>query len=128
MITFQSGGTTTLLPNPEFSDSEGHTAEVSLVRAIDGTKRSYVKTKLGRRKLQWALRLTRPKMLELREFFLAYYASAVLVKDHNDRVWVGNFTNNPFEFESSNRAKPDIADLRGETVTVSIEFEGIEQE
>lgn len=127
MMTFRSGGTTTLLPNPEFSDSESQTSEVSLVRAVDGTKRTYVKTKLGRRKLQWAVRLTRPKAMELREFFRAYYASAVIVVDHNERVWVGNFTNNPFELESDSRAKPDLEGLRGETITVSIEFEGIEQ-
>src|SRR5688572_24532302 len=97
MMLFQAGGATTILPNPQFSDGEGLTAEMNLVLAIDGTKRTYVKTKSGRRKLQWAFRLTRPKSLELRLFLRTYYASVVTITDHNERVWVGNFTNNPFE-------------------------------
>lgn len=127
MMILQAGGTTTILPNPQFSDSEGQTSEVQIVRAIDGTKRTYIKTKLGRRKLQWAFRLTRPKALELQAFYKTYFADTVTITDHNERVWVGNFMNNPFELDSASRAKPNIQSLRGETVTVNLEFEGIEQ-
>ena len=96
--------TTTLLPNPQFGDGENLTDEVQVKRAMDGTLYTYVKTKNGRRKLQWAFRLTRNKALELRAFIQAYYAKKIRVTDHNERVWVGNLMNNPFEFDTSGRA------------------------
>jgi hypothetical protein len=118
--------TISLLPNPQFSDTEALTASVSTQRATDGTLYTYVKTKGGRRKLSWTFRLLRPKALELRAFLLSYFASKVRVTDHNNRVWVGNFTNNPFEF-TADSGGPMLGDLRGELQSITIEFEGVEQ-
>lgn len=118
--------TTTILPSPQFSDGEALTASLSTKRAVDGTLFTYVKTKVRRRKMTWTFRLHRPKALELREFILAYFASVVQVTDHNGRAWVGNFTNNPFEFETDSGG-PWIGSLRGEMQTITIEFEGVEQ-
>jgi hypothetical protein len=120
--------TTTLLPNPQFSDQEGLTAAVTRKTAIDGTRYTYVKRKDNRRKLKWSFRLTRNKGLELRAFIYAYFASQVRITDHNNRVWVGNFTDNPFEFDTTERAWPAIAPLpRGEVQVIELEFEGVEQ-
>jgi hypothetical protein len=48
--------------------------------------------------------------------------------DHNARVWVGNFTSNPFEFDTTEGAQPAIAPMpRGELQAIDIEFEGVEQ-
>jgi hypothetical protein len=78
--------------------------------------------------MQWTFKLTRNKALEMRAFFQSYFASKITVVDHNDRVWVGNFVNNPFEFDTVSRAGPAISPMpRGETQTITIEFEGIEQ-
>lgn len=119
---------TTLLPNPQWGDGENLTDEVMVKRAMDGTLYTYVKTKNGRRRLEWAFRLTRNKALELRAFIQAYYAAKIRVTDHNERVWVGWFTNNPFEFDTSDRAAPALAPMpRGEFVEITIEFEGVEQ-
>jgi hypothetical protein len=119
---------TTLLPNPQFGDGENLTDEVQVKRAMDGTLYTYVKTKNDRRHLQWSFRLSRNKGLELRAFILAYYAKKIRVTDHNERVWVGNFINNPFEFDTPSRAAPAIAPMpRGETQEITIEFEGVEQ-
>lgn len=109
--------TISLLPNPQFSDGEALTASVTPKRATDGTLYTYVKTKGGRRKLNWSFRLARAKALELRAFLLSYFASKIQVTDHNGRVWVGNFTSNPFEIESSH---PQLDNI-------TIEFEGVEQ-
>jgi hypothetical protein len=79
--------TTTILPSPEFSDTEALTDSVSAKRATDGTLYVYVKTKGGRRKLQWTFQLTRNKSLELRAFVFAYSASKVRIVDHNERIW-----------------------------------------
>jgi hypothetical protein len=78
--------------------------------------------------LQWTFRLTRNKALELRAFIRSYNASKIRVVDHAARIWVGNFTNNPFEFDTEARAAPAIAPMpRGEWQTITLEFEGAQQ-
>lgn len=128
MFTLRAFQTTTLLPNPQFSDSQNLTAEVKTKRAMNGTLYTYVKTKNDRRRLQWTFSLSRNKGLELRAFILSYFASTVRVIDHNGQVWLGNFTDNPFEFETSRRAAPAICPMpRGEKQQITISFEGIVQ-
>jgi hypothetical protein len=118
--------TTTIMPNPEFGDGENLAVEISKKIAMDGTLFTYVKRK-GRRKLQWTFSLTRNKGLELRAFIQSYFASKILVTDHRDRKWVGNFISNPFEFETDRRSGPAIAPMpRGERQRITIEFEGEE--
>ncbi|MGD0899708.1 MAG: hypothetical protein ABR915_17895 [Thermoguttaceae bacterium] len=120
--------TTTLLPNPQLSDQEGLTATVTRKTAMDGTRYTYVKRKGDRRKMKWTFRVMRNKGLELRAFLYAYFASPVKITDHNARVWVGNFTNNPFEFDTPEAAGPPIPPLpRGELQMIDLEFEGVEQ-
>lgn len=120
--------TTSLLPNPQFSDQEGLLDSVTRKLAMDGTRYTYVKRRGGRRKMKWTFRLTRNKALEVRAYIRSYFASRVRVTDHNGRIWVGNFVNNPFEFEGTEKALPAITPLpRGETYTIEIEFEGVEQ-
>jgi len=78
--------------------------------------------------IAWRLHRTRNKALELRAFIQAFYAAKIRVTDHNERAWVGNFMNNPFEFDTPSRAAPAIAPMpRGETQEITIEFEGVEQ-
>ena len=101
---------------------------VSRKLALDGTRYTYVKRRGGRRKLRWVFQLSRNKGLELRAFIQSYFASAIKVVDHNGRTWVGNFTGNPFEFDTTDMARPAIAPmLRGEMQQIDIEFEGVEQ-
>jgi hypothetical protein len=132
MFTFEAPypavQTTSLLPSPEFSDQEGVLDSVTRKLAMDGTRYTYVKRRSGRRKLKWTFILTRNKALEVRGFIYAYFASKVRVTDHNGRIWIGNFVSNPFEFEATGRAAPALTPLpRGESWTVDIEFEGVEQ-
>ena len=119
--------TTSLLPNPKFSDSEALAVTVSRKTAIDGTRYTYIKRK-GRRALKWSFKLSRNKALELRAFIQCYFASPIRIIDHDGRVWLGNFVGNPFEFDTSERAAPAIAPMpRGEGVHIEISFEGFEQ-
>jgi len=119
--------TLTVMPNPQFSDQEMNLNTVSRRTAMDGTRYTYVKRR-PRRKLQWAFRLSRNKALEVRAFFMSYFASEIKITDHRNRIWVGNFTSNPFEFEAQSRAYPAITPMpRGETISIDIEFEGEEQ-
>jgi len=118
--------TTTVLPDPQFSDQESIADTIVQKRAMDGTRYVYVKRRAHRRKLHWTFSLTRNKALELRAFIQAYFASRVRVIDHNRQVWVGNFTNDPFEYDTPERAAPAIAPMpRGEMQTVDIELEGV---
>lgn len=120
--------TTIILKNPYVGDSESIRDAVSTKRAVDGTLYTYVKTKGGRRKLKWEFTLSRNKCLEMENFIIAYFASKVRVVDHNGRIWVGNFTGNPFDFTGSHFTGVALQDWPvGEDYTFSIEFEGIEQ-
>jgi len=119
--------TISVLPNPQLGDSESLRVNVITKRAMDGTRYTYVRRK-GGRTLQWTFRLTRNKGLELRAFIQSYFASTIKVIDHSDRIWIGNFVNNPFEFDTPSRAGPAIAPMpRGETQVITLEFEGVEQ-
>ena len=118
--------TTTVLPDPQFSDQEALVETIVQKRAMDGTRYVYVKRRGGRRKARWSFHLTRNKALELRAFVQAYYASRVRAIDHHGQVWMGNFTNDPFEYDTPERAAPAISPMpRGEMQTVDIELEGV---
>jgi len=119
--------TTSLLPNPQFSDSESLTDTLDVKRGSDGTLYTYKRTKNLRMKLQWTFLVTRNKGLEIRAFITSYSASKIRIVDHNDRIWIGHFINNPAEFTTRDRGAPAISPMpRGETVEVTIEFEGVE--
>ncbi len=121
--------TTSVLPNPRLGDAENLRVAISMKRAMDGTRFTYVKRKgVNSRKLQWTFLLTRNKSLEVEAFIKSYFASKIKVIDHNDRIWLGHFVNNPFEFDTPSRAAPAIAPMpRGESVVITLEFEGEEQ-
>lgn len=123
---YPGSATAVMLPNPELSDGEGLTDEVIPRRAIDGTLRTYVKTKGGRRKLSWDFRLTRPRAFELKAFLRLFNASVMKITDHRDRKWIGNLVNNPFEFTTTRGARPHTTTTRGEIMSIRLEFEGIE--
>jgi hypothetical protein len=118
--------TFTVMPDPQFSDQEGNLNTVSRLTAMDGTCYTYVKRRT-RRKMRWNFKLSRNKALEVRAFFMSYFASRIRITDHRNRIRLGYFTSNPFEFEIQSRAAPVITPMpRGETVSIDIEFEGEE--
>lgn len=119
--------TLTVMPSPQFSDQETNLNTVARKLAMDGTRYTYVKRRT-RRKLLWSFKLSRNKALEVRAFFMSYFASKIRITDHRNRIWLGYFTSNPFEFDTPSRAAPAISPMpRGETQTIDIEFEGEEQ-
>ena len=117
MLTLIAYQTTTLLPNPEWSDNEGLLDEIIVKRVLEGQHHVYIKTKNQRRKLIFNLKLHRLKSLELRAFIQSYFSSEITLIDHLDQLWKGKFTINPFEF---NTTSSDI-------VNIQLEFEGIKQ-
>ncbi len=120
--------TTTILPAPKFSDQMALTDAVSVKRAMDGTRYTYVKTKGGRKKVKWTFQLTRNKGLELRAFIQSYFSSQIVVVDHLSRTWLGYLMNNPFEFDTTERAAPARQGWAvGEIQSIALDFEGVLQ-
>jgi hypothetical protein len=116
----------TVLPNPEFSDQEGLRHTVDRKRAVDGTLYTYVKRRADR-KLSWTFRLTKNKAFEVEALSRLWFADPVNIVDHNGRRWLGHLMNNPFEFTTTERRGQAIAPYtRGESVTVEVEFQGVE--
>jgi hypothetical protein len=112
--------TTTLLPNPEFSDGETLSNTVDVKQSMNGTLYTYVKSN-PRSKLLYTISMSRMKALELRAFIQAYYRAKVRVTNHKGEVWDVFFTSNPFEFSGEGRSsEPGNAN-----VTITLEFEGI---
>lgn len=112
--------TTTVLPNPEFSDVENQKIEVQVRRSMDNTKRTYVKSN-ERRALSYSFVLTRAKALELRAFVESYYRVPLFLTNHKNELWLVHFTINPFEFNAAGRHKSAPG---GEYTTISLNFEG----
>ncbi len=117
-VRFAAHQTVTYLPDPEFSDSEGLTAEISRKFSMNGTRYTYIKNKDQRRKLIMQFILTRQKALEFHAFIQSYYRFQIHLTDHNGIEWSGYFTSNPFNFETP---------YRSEHQNIQIEFEGIKQ-
>lgn len=115
MIRLQAYQTVTLLPNPEWSDSENLVDEIIVKRVLEGGRHVYVKTKNNRRRLLFNIKINRMKALELRAFIQAYYISEIILTDHLGQQWIGKFTSNPFEFTSQLEA----------IQVIQLEFEGI---
>lgn len=111
---------TLVLPSPKFSDSVGLTSTMQISRAMDGTSYTYVKSRSGRKRLQWDFTVARHKALELRAFLNVYYRTVVEVLDHNGDTWVGYLVNNPFESTGSGAA---VSFPGGETMDLALEFE-----
>ncbi len=112
--------TTSVFPNPNFSDNAAQRHSVSVTEAMNGTAYSYVKSN-ARSKLNYTLTLSRMKALELRAFILAYYRAKLLLTNHKGETWLVHFTINPFDFTGKARAAGDPGD---ETQDITLEFEG----
>jgi len=113
--------TTTVLPNPQFNDMQARQHGVTIKRAMDGTRYTYVHTTDSRHKLTYQFTMSRKKALELRAFVRAYYRSQIRLTNHKGEVWRVWFINNPFEFETTGREGPQPGQ---ETVSLTVECEG----
>lgn len=88
--------TTSLLPSPQFSDSEAPQQAINIRRAMDGTRRTYIKSN-ELSKLVYTFALWRGKALELRAFIESYYFATIKLTNHKGEIWLVNFSTNPFE-------------------------------
>jgi hypothetical protein len=114
--------TTTVLPSPEFNDSEAKQHTVVIKQAMDGTRYTHVHTTDGRHKLMYQINMSRMKSLELRAFLQSYYRSQIRLTNHKGEVWRVWFTSNPFEFDTVERAGGQPGNER---VAITLECEGV---
>lgn len=116
------------LPNPEFGDYDSPTNEMKLAKAMDGTVRTFIKTKDGRRKFNFNFRLTRSKLLEVREFYRAHIDDFIRIEDHLNRTWKAKFAINPIDLESTQSYRGANVQSTGDSIgQVTLEFEGFKQ-
>lgn len=117
--------TTTFLPNPLFGDSVGSLSTFSTKRSMNGTKYTYVKSRDSRKRLLWTFSISHEKALELQDFVDTYSGEEIKITDHVGKVYVGNITSNPIEFEAARRAvgSPGL----DTQCQCQIEFQGFEQ-
>ena len=112
--------TTLLLPSPEIGNNKNLTSTVQIVRTIDGTPYSYVKPKRGRRQFTWDFITTKEKALETKNVIKRYAGNVWKITDHNQDIFLGYITINPFESTGDGRAGGWPSN---EACTFSISFE-----
>jgi hypothetical protein len=93
-----------LLRSPEFSNQRNKAHTLSTIRTGDGTLYTYIKKKRGREVHQWEFKVSYKKMLEVKEFFRSFISDLVRIYDHNDTVYIGYMTVNPWEGSGEGRA------------------------
>lgn len=111
--------TTSLLPNPQFANTQGIKSRLaSILRSMNNKRYTYVKS-LPDQTLTFQFLLTRAKSLELRAFILTYFASPMKITTHENEVWVVRLINDPFEFTAERKAEP-----AREMVTINLTMRG----
>jgi len=93
-----------MLRSPQFSNQVNKAHTMTTVRTGDGSLYTYIKKKRGRRVFQWDFLVSYDKSLEAKLFFKKYGSSLVRVYDHNDEVFTGFVTTNPWEAQGEGRA------------------------
>jgi len=111
--------TTTLLPNPEFSDTERLRSTLVVKRAVDGSIYTFVKRKGKAKSYLWDFNLTRLKAWELLDFYRTYSSNEVIAYWNGD-TYRGYIKNNPVEASTIGAAPQSPG---GEYVRATIELE-----
>lgn len=91
--------TVVLLPSPAMGNNEALTCSVQVLRGMDGTTYSYVKSKRGRKKYSWDFSITKEKTEELEDFVVRYHGSVIQTEDHAGDIRNGWLTINPIQFQ-----------------------------
>ncbi len=105
---------TSLLPSPNFGDSDDIEVEVEIKRSMDGTTRTYIKTSSDE-ELIYEFILSRMKMIEVFNFIQQFYTSNIRLINHKGETYVGKILNNPFEYATVRK---------GEEGSFRLEFRG----
>lgn len=102
-----------VLPNPLTTNAEGLSNEVIRLRMEDGSLKTFVKRKNGRRKFRWEFVVGQWKAKELEDFVLDHSGKLNTVQ-WRDKTHLGYITLNPVELRG---------DGNGQTFRIQLEFE-----
>jgi len=117
---YQSATRAIVLPNPEYSDSEGNVAAVSIKRTICGDTYSYVK-KSANRKLKYKFVINQRKAYELRRFLLDFLGDRIQMTNWKGEMWTGFLLTDPAEITSTSRG----GICNGDLYEVELEYQGV---
>ena len=92
------------LRSPDLSNQQNVSHSMVTVRTGNGDLYTYVKPKRGREVHQWEFTISYFKSLEVKEFMRTFGNGLARVTDHNDEVYIGYLTINPFEVQGAGRA------------------------
>lgn len=139
LVILQTKQSSIVLPCPLFNDSQNLLQSMIIKRAMNGTKRTYIKPN-NRNKINYIFRMDRQKSLEFKQFYLNNLNSnhngttngkinlingntinQIIMTNFKGEVWVGYITVDP-TFIKKTRWGPCIGN---EEVNVTFEFEGI---
>lgn len=94
---------TMLLPNPQIGNNIGLLSQVTVIRMMDGSRKTFVKKGGGKRLHRWDFLISRDKMEEFVDF-VERYRGDLFRAIWRDRIIIGKVTVNPVELSGSGRA------------------------
>lgn len=106
--------TTSIFPNAQLGDTLSPMGDMNLLRMMDGTTRTYIKS-TDRLRLTYVLNLEREKAAELLEFYYAYNDQPVRLTNWLGEVWVVYFVEDSLDVQILKR---------GERCSVQLVLEG----
>jgi len=93
---FPQLSTALILPSPEETNTQQLTSTVQTKRMMDGSLRTHVKRRNGRKKYRWEFVVGNAKAKEVEDYFIAN-AGRKAQAIWQDVVYIGYLTLNPFE-------------------------------
>ena len=96
---------TLVLPSPREGNQKNLAASVQVMRSMNNTVYTYVKTKRGRKVHQWDFIGSKDKGREVVQFIELYAGGLVRITDHEGNSHIGYVTVNPLELTGTGRAE-----------------------
>ncbi len=87
---------TVLLPQPEMGNNSGLLSQVTVIKMMDGSRRSFVKKAEGKKRHRWDITTGEGKMEELADFWKRYRGSTFKVSWRGE-TFIGKLGINPVE-------------------------------
>ena len=100
---YPASASTVLLPSPAIGNNQGLLSQVTVIKMMDGSRRSYVKKAEGKKRHRWDFTISRDKMEEMSDFVTRYRGAKLRIV-WRDRTVIGKFGINPVEFVGLGRA------------------------
>src|SRR6056297_1583550 len=100
---YPASASTVLLPQPELGNNLGLLSQVTVIKMMDGSRRTFVKKAEGKKRHRWDFTISRDKMDELSDFVNRYRGAKLRVV-WRERTIIGKFAINPIELNGIGRA------------------------